>query len=162
MPSCFIHTGRAIWVYHSCQCANIICIFNSSSYSNHYCFRSYIIPLAILVNRLVIFGRYCIIRLLQLNALPICLALNRLNKFNNIFHQFSNSVSFGFPRDGDIIANVEIALWSGENVEWQGVGVSLCPPSNIDSSRKSPFIYRSNTPSSNEKGVSCSLGSSGR
>ena len=91
MPLWFIHTGRSTLVCHSCQCANIICIFNSSSYSNHYCFKSYIIPLAILVNRLVIFGRYCMIRLLQLNALSICLALNRLNKFNNIFHQFSKS-----------------------------------------------------------------------
>ena len=151
-----------IEVCHSCQCANIICIFNSSSYSNHYCFRPYIIPLAILVNRSVIFGRYCIIRLLQLNALSICLALNRLNKFNNISYQFSNIGPFGFPRDGDIIANIEIVLLSGENVEWQGVGVSLWRSKNIDPSRKPPFIHHSNTSNSRANWVSGALRVGGR
>lgn len=33
---------------------------------------------------------------------------------------------------GAIIANVEIDPPSGENVEWPGVGVSLCPHKNID------------------------------
>ena len=32
----------------------------------------------------------------------------------------------------DIIANVEIDPPSGENVEWQGVGVPLCRSKNID------------------------------
>ena len=87
---------------------------------------SYIIPLAILVNCSVIFSRYCIIRLLQLNALPICLALNRLNKFNNIYYQFSNIELLGFPRDGDIIANVEIDSPSGGKCRVaKGGGVSL-------------------------------------
>ena len=35
-----------------------------------------------------------------------------------------------------IIPNVEIDSPSGESVEWQGVGVSLCRAKNIDSSRK--------------------------
>lgn len=90
---CFIRIGRMIWSVHSCQCANIKHLFNSSSYSGPYCFRPYIIPLAILVYRSVIFGRYCIIRLLQSNVISICLALNRLNKFNNISYQFSILVS---------------------------------------------------------------------
>ena len=48
------------------------------------------------------------IRLLQLNALSICLALNRLNKFNNIYYQFSKERA-AIPREGEIIANAEIS-----------------------------------------------------
>ena len=62
----------------------------------------------------------------------------------------------------DIIANVEIDSPSGESVEWHGVGVSLRPHQNIDLSRKRPLVCRSNAPNSRGKGVSCSLGSSGR
>ena len=43
-------------------------------------------------------------------------------------NQFSNIMPFGFPRDGDIIANVEIESRTGENVDWHGVGgASLSP-----------------------------------
>ena len=43
-------------------------------------------------------------------------------------NQFSKIGPFGFPRDGDIIANVEIDSTSGENVDWHWVGgASLSP-----------------------------------
>ena len=130
-------------MFTSKQCASIKLLSISSAYSNRYCFRSYIIPFAILVNRSVIFGRYCIIRLLQLNALPVCLALNRLNKFNNIFYQFSKEQPLGFRFDLSLATRVlsqmlEPSKDLGESVEWVGVGVPLCPPSNIDPSRKPP------------------------
>ena len=122
-----IRIGRMIWSVHSCQCANIKLLSNLSAYSGPYCFRPYIISLAILVYRSVIFGRYCIIRLLQSNVLSICLALDRLNKFSNIFCQFSKIKLRGFrfclfPRDDDIIANIEIESRTGENVDWHWVG----------------------------------------
>ena len=42
--------------------------------------------------------------------------------------QFSNIVPFGFPRDANIMPNVEIDPLSGEKVEWNGVGgVPLSP-----------------------------------
>ena len=69
---------------------------------------------------------------------------------------------FGFPRDGDIIANVEIDPPSGENVEWQGVGVPLCRSKNIDPSRKPVFVHRSNTSNSRDNGVSGALRGGGR
>ena len=75
---------------------------------------------------------------------------------------FQRSTLLSFPRNADIIANVEIDPPSGENVEWQGVGVSLCPHKNIDLSRKRPFIYRYNTPNSRDKGVSGALRVGGR
>ena len=62
----------------------------------------------------------------------------------------------------DIIANVEIDPPSGENVEWQGVGVPLCRAKNIDPSRKPPFIYRSNASNSRDNGVSDALWVGGR
>ena len=68
----------------------------------------------------------------------------------------------GFPRDGDIIANVEIDSPSGENVEWHGVGGSLCRAKNIDLSRKPTFVYRYDAPNSHEKGVSSALRVGGR
>ena len=61
-----------------------------------------------------------------------------------------------------IIANLGIDPASGENVEWHWVGVSLCPPKNIDPSRKPPFIYRSNASNSRDKGVSGALRVGGR
>ena len=97
MPFWFIRISRMIEVYHPCQCANICYLFNLSTYSGPYCFRPHIIPLAILVDRLVIFGRYCMIRLLQFNVISICLALNRLNKFINIYYQFSRIDAAQFP-----------------------------------------------------------------
>ena len=64
--------------------------------------------------------------------------------------------------DKGIIPNVEIDSPSGENVEWQGVGVSLCRYKNTDSSRKPPFIHRYNTPNSRDNGVSGALRVGGR
>ena len=71
-------------------------------------------------------------------------------------------MSFGFPRDGDIIANVEIDSPSGENVEWQRVGVPLCRSKNIDPSRKPLLTNRSNASNSRDKGVSGALRVGGR
>ena len=109
MPFKLIRIGRMIWSVHSCQCANIKHLSNLPAYSGPYCFRPYIISLAILVDRSVRFDRYCVIRLLRSNVLSICLALDRLNKFNNISYQFSKIAPFGFrfchfPRDGGYYA----------------------------------------------------------
>ena len=127
MPFRLIRIGRMICSVRSCQCANIKLLSNFSAYSGPYCFRPYIIPLAICVDRSVIFDRYCMIRLLQSNVISICLALGRLNKFSNISCQFSKIAPFGFrfylfPRDGDIMPNVEIESRTGENVDWHWVG----------------------------------------
>ena len=65
-------------------------------------------------------------------------------------------------RNDTIIPNVEISPDRGEMIEWMGVGVSLRRLKNIDPSRKPLLIYRSNTPNSHRKGVSCDLRVGGR
>ena len=50
----------------------------------------------------------------------------------------------------------------GKMSSGRGWGVPLCPPSNIDLSRKPPFIYRSNASNSRANGVSGALRVGGR
>ena len=75
---------------------------------------------------------------------------------------FLSFVPRAYSHDAAIIANVEIDSPSGENVEWHGVGVSLCRAKNIALSRKPQFVYRYDAPNSHEKGVSCALRVGGR
>lgn len=66
------------------------------------------------------------------------------------------------PRNETIISNIEIALRSGESIEWQGVGVSLCRQKNIDLSRKRPLVHHYNTPNSHGRLASCAFRVGGR
>ena len=90
-----------IEVYRRACRAYLLQWFNLISCSGRHWFRPYKLPLATLVNRSVIVDRYCMIRLPQFNALSVCLALNRINKFNNIFYQFSKINVAWFPSQRD-------------------------------------------------------------
>ena len=101
LPSWFIRGQVAnISLFAALPCLSLAMI-QFDSYSSHYCFWPYKLPLASLVIRSVIAERHCMIRLPQFNALPVCLALNRLNKFNNVFHQFSKINAARFPLQRD-------------------------------------------------------------